>query len=383
MLPGVAKRVVLHIGAMKSGTSFIQNVLHRNRAALAEHEILFVFERWRHQVLAVHELMDHGGPEQPPFPPDGHWRRMVESINEWPGTAIVSMEFLAPRQRPKIEIIKEAFADSDIQVVLTARDLARNLPAMWTESMQNRGTKTWEEFLEAVRSGEKGGQWFWRNQNITGICERWSEAVGRDHFTLITVPPKGAAPSLLWDRFASVAGIPTGICDLEVRSNPGIDAASAMVLRALNERLKADGFNRREYERLSRACSPSRGWSGAAASRCRWGSTSGGYAAGRSGSSHGSASWTFAWSATSTSSSRCRCPGVHASKVSVEQQLEAALDGLTFMAHYEMERPRQTREPEAHGRRRGITMSGVRDFLRRRADAGRRSSRTQVRPRGA
>ena len=28
MLPGVAKRVVLHIGAMKSGTSFIQNVLH-------------------------------------------------------------------------------------------------------------------------------------------------------------------------------------------------------------------------------------------------------------------------------------------------------------------------------------------------------------------
>ena len=35
------------------------------------------------------------------------------------------MEFLAPRQRPKIEIIKGAFADSDIQVVLTARDLAR------------------------------------------------------------------------------------------------------------------------------------------------------------------------------------------------------------------------------------------------------------------
>ena len=33
MLPGVAKRVVLHIGAMKSGTSFIQNVLDTNRAA--------------------------------------------------------------------------------------------------------------------------------------------------------------------------------------------------------------------------------------------------------------------------------------------------------------------------------------------------------------
>src|SRR4051812_41380060 len=162
MLPGVAKRVVLHIGAMKSGTSFIQNVLHKNRAVLAEHGVLFACARWRHQVQAVHELMEHGSADQPPFPPDGYWCRMVEEINEWPGTAIVSMEFLAPRQRPKIEIIKDAFRDSDIQVVLTARDLARSLPSMWTESMQNRGTKTWEEFLDAVRHeelGEKPGLW--------------------------------------------------------------------------------------------------------------------------------------------------------------------------------------------------------------------------------
>ena len=163
------------------------------------------------------------------------------------------MEFLAPRQRPKIEIIKDAFEDSDIQVVLTARDLARSLPAMWIESMQNRGVKTWEEFLDARAprgASEKPGQWFWRNQRISGISERWSEAVGRDHFTLVTVPPKGAPPTLLWDRFASVAGIPEGLCDLEVRSNPGIDAASAMVLRALNERLEAEGFNRQDYERV-------------------------------------------------------------------------------------------------------------------------------------
>ena len=156
-------------------------------------------------------------------------------------------------RKAKIEIIKAAFPDTDLQVVLTARDLARSLPAMWTESMQNRGVKTWEEFLDAVHRhepGEKAGQWFWRNQHISWISERWSEAVGRDHFTLITVPPKGAPPSLLWDRFASVAGIPEGVCDLDVRSNPGLDAASAMVLRALNERLAADGFSRPDYERV-------------------------------------------------------------------------------------------------------------------------------------
>ncbi len=350
MLPGVAKRVVLHIGAMKSGTSFIQNVLHQNRAVLADHDILFACERWRHQVLAVHELIDHGGPEQPPFPPDGYWCRMVEAINQWPGTAIVSMEFLAPRQRPKIEIIKEAFADSEIQVVLTARDLARSLPAMWTESMQNRGVKTWEEFLDAVRheeEGEKAGQWFWRNQRISGISERWSEAVGREHFTLVTVPPKGAPPSLLWDRFASVAEIPADLCDLEVRSNPGIDAASAMVLRAVNERLEVEGYDRREYERVVKGVLAKQGMV-------------------RRGRESIPLGMDERWVRRRSKDELARLreldvrvvgdiddleslpvPGVHTRKVTAEQQLEAALDGLTFMAQHDMRRGAARRKASA------------------------------------
>jgi hypothetical protein len=341
MLPGVAKRVVLHIGAMKSGTSFIQNVLNRNRALLEEHDVRFACEKWRHQVLAVHDLMDHGGPQQPPFDPEGSWRRMVQDIQQWHGTSVVSMEFLAPRQRPKIETIKDAFAGSDLQVVLTARDLARSLPAMWTETMQNRGVKTWEEFLDAVRNpeeGEKVGQWFWRNQRIAAIAERWSEAVGRDHFTLVTVPPKGAPPSVLWDRFASVVGIPEGLCDLDVRSNPGIDAASAMVLRALNERLAADGFDRQDYERVVKGVLAKQGF----------------VRRGRESVPLGiDERWVRRRSRQELDRLReldlrvvgdlddleaTSVPGVHTRKVSAEQQLEAALDGLTFMAQRNMKR---------------------------------------------
>ena len=342
MLPGVAKRVVLHIGAMKSGTSFIQNVLHRNRAVLAEHDIDFAGDRWRDQVRAVHELIDHGTGDQPPFPPDGYWCRLVEQIKAWPGTAVISMEFLAPRQRPKIDIISDAFADSDIQVVLTARDLARNLPAMWMESMQNRGVKTWEQFLDEVHHEEPGGKagaWFWRNQRISGIAERWSEAVGRDHFTLVTVPPKGAPPTLLWDRFAGVAGIPEGVCDLDVRSNPGIDAASAMVLRALNERLEAEGFNRPDYERVVKGVLAKQGMV-------------------RRGRESVPLGLDERWVRRRSKQELTRLreldirvvgdideleslpvPGVHTRKVTAEQQLEAALDGLQFMAQHQMQRP--------------------------------------------
>jgi hypothetical protein len=226
-------------------------------------------------------------------------------------------------------------------VVLTARDLARSLPAMWIESMQNRGVKTWDEFLEAVHhddEGEKTGQWFWRNQHFALISQRWSEAVGRDHFTLVTVPPKGAPPSLLWDRFASAAGIPEGVCDLDVRSNPGLDAASAMVLRVLNERLQADGYNRPDYERVVKGVLAKQGM-------VRRGREAVPLAVDER--------WVRRRSKQELKQLRkldvrvvgdidelefVSVPGVHTKEVTAEQQLEAAVDGLTFMAQRLMNR---------------------------------------------
>lgn len=332
--PDVAKRVVLHIGAMKSGTSFIQNVLHTNRERLLEHGFLFACERWRQQVLAVRELSERGGEGQEPITPDGPWQNLVDVVNEWPETAIISMEFLAPRQAPKIAIIREAFAGAELQVVLTARDLARSLPAMWIESMQNRGVRTWEEFLASVRSqdmSQKPGRWFWKHQRVSEIAARWSGAVGRDHFTLVTVPPKGAPPSTLWDRFAEVAGIPAGLCDLEVRSNPGLDAASAMVLRALNERLAEGKLSRLDYEWIVKGALAKQGLVKRGRETLPLGLDE-----------------RWVRRAASKELRRLRkldlrvvgdidelkslpVPGVHTSKVSAEQQLEAALDGMAYL----------------------------------------------------
>lgn len=352
MLPGVAKQVVLHIGAMKSGTSFIQNVLHTNRARLEEHDIQFACKRWRGQVLAVRELIERGGEGQEPISADGPWQRLVDEVDAWPGTAIISMEFLAPRARRKIAIIQEAFADADLQVVLTARDLARSLPAMWTESVQNRGVRTWEEFLASVRRQDmkdKPGRWFWQHQRISDIASRWSGAVGRDHFTLITVPPKGAPPGVLWERFASVAGIPADLCDTSVRSNPGIDAASALVLRELNVRLTEDGFDRQDYEWIVKGALAKRGLVKRGRETVPLGMNE---------------RWIRRASRQELDKLRDLdprvvgdigeleskpVPGVHTSQVTAEQQLEAALDGMAFLVTQQAKRGRRLRGSQPDG----------------------------------
>ena len=123
-----------------------------------------------------------------------------------------------------------------------------------------------------------------------------------------------------------------------MRSNPGIDAASAMVLRALNERLEADGFNRQDYERVVKGVLAKQGMV-------------------RRGRESVPLGLDERWVRRRSKQELARLreldvrvvgdldeleslpvPGVHTSKVTAEQQLEAALDGLTFMAQRHMDR---------------------------------------------
>ncbi len=251
----MARRLILHIGAMKSGTSFIQNVLSSHKESIQQDQgLLFPGRRWRNQVAAVYDLIETGGRKQEPMAADGPWRRIADEVNAWAGDAVISMEFLGPRGVEKIRQVRESFPDTDLQVVLTGRDLARSVPAMWQESVQNNAVVSWPDFLVAVREERRDvagpGRWFWNHQSLAEMAKRWSDQVGHDHFTFITVPPSGADPALLWHRFAEVAGLAGATYSLDVRANPAIGVASAMVLRDLNLALADDDLTRAKYHDL-------------------------------------------------------------------------------------------------------------------------------------
>jgi hypothetical protein len=248
----VAERVVLHVGTMKSGTTFLQNVVSANREALRAQGVSFVGRKWREQIKAAQDAIEHGGEKQAPLAPDGPWSKIVRKIEAWPGTALFSVEFFGARKVSKIEQIVSAFGDTRLTVVLTARDLARQIPSMWQESVQNGGRATWEEYLRAVREERKDdrlGDLFWRQQGVAGMARRWSTVVGTENVVIVTAPPKGRPSRLLWDRYAGVVGIDPDSCSLEVTSNPSLGLASTLVLRDLNEALAADPLPRAAYHR--------------------------------------------------------------------------------------------------------------------------------------
>lgn len=248
----MAERVVLHVGAMKSGTSYIQARLLANQAVLREQGFLCPGRTWREQVLAVTDIL--GERRAGPVSATGKWQWLVDTAADWPGTVVVSMEFLGPAAPARIREITDSFGDTEVHVVMTVRDLNRNIPAMWQETVQNYHAWTWKEHLRGVRARpglrNAPGRNFWRQQDTPRIAKNWVDAVGAERFTIVTVPHPGADAEVLWERFSKAVGIDAGSCEPIPRSNEALGVASALVMRRLNALLKEQGLPWKSYTSL-------------------------------------------------------------------------------------------------------------------------------------
>lgn len=232
----MAQRVVLHVGAMKSGTSYLQSLLMGNRELLATRGLLMPGRVWRDQVTGVAEVLERK--RVAIAPEEGSWQALVDEIGAWHDTGLISMEFLGPIALPKIERVVSSFPAGSVEVVVTARDLNRNIPAMWQETLKNGRSFTFDEYVAGIRHHEGPGVPFWREQTIAAMCRRWSDVIGIDRVTLVTVPHPGAERDELWRRFATAIGIDGDGVESPPKGNESLGAASVEVLRRLNHHVE-------------------------------------------------------------------------------------------------------------------------------------------------
>lgn len=246
----MAQRVVLHTGLMKTGTSYLQRRLQRNRNALRGQGVLFPTP-WRSQVLAVSEVL--GRRRTFSGQVAGTWAELVRRLAEFEGTGVLSMEFLGPAKPDRIRAVVESLSAAgvdEVHVVMTLRDLGRGVPAMWQESLKNGGHLPWDAYVGQLDGDARHAKAFWRQQGAVRITRNWAAAVGPERLTLVTVPPPGAAPDLLWTRFCDATGIDGADFAAIEPANESLGAASALVLRALNESLAPDDVDWIDYNRV-------------------------------------------------------------------------------------------------------------------------------------
>jgi hypothetical protein len=246
--------VYLHIGSPKTGTTYVQNVLWANRKALESAGVLLPGHYRYARVQATRDLLKWS-PDESPEPPQT-WARIAAEITRWSGSsAVFSMEFLCWASTEQVQHVIDSLKGSQVKVILTTRDLARLVPAQWQTAMRQRNTWTLDEYAAAVagvstgKKAKDAARHFWRRQDYGKILEHWAGLVGVDNITVVTVPPSGGDPDELWRRFCRASGLDEDAYATTDMSHESLGAASAEVMRRLNETAPITDMSMRSYQK--------------------------------------------------------------------------------------------------------------------------------------
>ena len=250
----MARVVYLHVGAPKTGTTYLQDRLALNRASLGRHDVHYPLALHASQFRAALDLLQipWGGLQEGV---DGEWDALAGRVRRSTGTVLVSHEILAAAEPGQVERAMAGLEDSEVHLVYSARDLARQIPAEWQEGVKHQRKTSFGGFLKRVQTEKRSAPtlWFWRVQSLPDVLARWSRGLPPERVHLVTVPPPGAPRDVLWQRYCRAFGIdPAWAPEESVRENVSIGAAEALLVRRLNRRLRRAGFPSEAYRRLIR-----------------------------------------------------------------------------------------------------------------------------------
>jgi hypothetical protein len=234
-------RVLLHLGTPKTGTTFLQEVMWHHRAELAARRIHYPGGFPEAHFQAAVDLQGVDFNDWHDDAGEGAWGRMVDKVRRLSGTVVLSHELLGEVSADRAEQAMRDLAFADVELVLTLRDLGRQIPAAWQEDLKNRHYMSFEEFAAAVCPDNDVGAWygneFWRRQDVPKLLARWAPHVPPDKVHLITLPRRGAGQEELWRRFAQALGAPPDVVDVAhpaIRRNRSLGQREAQVLRRVN-----------------------------------------------------------------------------------------------------------------------------------------------------
>ncbi len=251
------KKVFFHVGAPKTGTTYLQEVLFQNRDALAANGALYPYEDFGQSFRSMQDFRGAAWGNKGPGHWAGEWDAVATRTRDWTGsTVIISNELLGGSEPDRIAAGVESVLPADVHVIFTARDFARQLVSDWQEHVKHKHTVTLEQFVDDLI--EKGldapapfGELFWGMHDAAYVLRRWTSVVPPENIHVVTVPQAGAPRDTLWLRFCEVTGLDPDAYETETkRSNPSMGVAETELVRRMN--LDCADIRIEDYDRLVR-----------------------------------------------------------------------------------------------------------------------------------
>lgn len=231
----MARRVILHVGAPKTGTSYLETILWSQREQL-EADGVWMPGRGKNAHDAL--MGEVRGGVWRHTDPRWTWAKVGEAARSRNDTVLVSKEMLSGASLEETRTALDPLAGEEIHVVVTARQLAGSLPSAWQQSVKARMKLPFGEWLAALKDDE--GHGFWRHHDPVSILSRWAPDLPAERVHVITMPV-GSDPVELWRRFAGVLGVdPAAYRTPERPPNESLGAVEIEMLRRVNAGLGAD-----------------------------------------------------------------------------------------------------------------------------------------------
>jgi hypothetical protein len=233
-----APTVYLHVGPPKSGTTYIQETLRQRYRELRNAGVLCPEIHTRDEFAAAMDVRGRygfGADDDSPRKAVGAWGRLVRIVRAASGTVVVSHELFATADGEHAARAVADLADTDLHIIVTARDPARQIVSAW----QQRVKQGSDHPFASVERRLLGHENVRGAQDLIGVLDRWASSLAPDHVHVVTVPPPGSDPRLLWARFAAVIGVaPDEIEPPDVlRTNEALGIAETELMRRVNAAL--------------------------------------------------------------------------------------------------------------------------------------------------
>jgi hypothetical protein len=242
----MARRVFLHIGLPKTGTSYLQSILWGNRASLERLGVLLPGAERRDHLWASCVVRGDPRTERRNRLAPGSWDRLVSQAAAWGQDVVISHEFFSSASADQAAAAVRRLAPAEVHVVVTARDTLDLFTSSWQEYVKNKGTVPIDRYCAEV-SPDPLEVWNWRALDLGLVLERWTTTVPADRVHVLPLSRPGSEPDDLWDRFATLVGIAPDSVDVSHGfPNRSMGVVETETLRRINATL--DGFDR-PYDR--------------------------------------------------------------------------------------------------------------------------------------
>ncbi|MGH3588039.1 MAG: hypothetical protein ACRDQ0_17160 [Pseudonocardia sp.] len=230
------KRCYVHVGLPKTGTSYLQSIFFQSTEALAPQDLSMLPDTTAatfHLMLNLRGSLREGMDPRPAFTAVERLPRQAGRVQT--SKALMTQELLSAAGPAQVERLVGQLAGWEVHVIVTLRDLSRQLPSAWQQRIKARNVDSYHEFLTAVRERSRPANAFWNTQDPLGVLGRWGTQVPPERTHVVTVPAAGSPPELLLTRFCSVLDVdPATLTTTTVDENTSLGLVQAELLRRVN-----------------------------------------------------------------------------------------------------------------------------------------------------